>query len=74
MWNSENDDLEEEDNPNPVICPMCRETVLRFRSLSKLVNFSRLDFAFLTQEGENTLIRSSLTMVGPNIEPLYNEP
>ena len=30
MWNSENDDLEEEDNPNPVICPMCRETVLRF--------------------------------------------
>ena len=30
MWNSENDELEEEDNPNPVICPMCRETVLKF--------------------------------------------
>ena len=30
MWNAENDDLEEEDQPNPVICPMCRETVLKF--------------------------------------------
>ena len=30
MWNAENDDLEEEDQPNPVICPMCRETVIKF--------------------------------------------
>merc|ERR1711935_612313 len=38
MWNSENDELEEEDHLNPIICPMCRNTVVKLTWIGKLGN------------------------------------
>merc|ERR1712179_448876 len=38
MWNSENDELEEEEHSNPIICPMCRNMVTKLTWLGKASN------------------------------------